>query len=182
MESDHQAKKRVHPKSKFSTEEDALLTQLVSQYGENDFDRIAKYMPNRNSRQCKDRWINYLSPAVCRTPWSEEEDAQLYQLFNTLGPKWVKIAKELGRTDTNVKNRYLVLERHKAKAERKRLGIKSHHKKRIPVIEPVTNEYVPKEEMFSAPLIFESSYVEDLNSWDTQESLYTYDTFENFTF
>lgn len=110
--------RKPHPKSKFTIEEDNLLKELVSKYGENDWNRISELMPHRNVRQCKERWVNYLSPKVCNDPWTEEEDALLLQKYKELGAKWVRIALSFpNRTDSNVKNRYLVLSRRSKRIE-----------------------------------------------------------------
>lgn len=111
-----QQQHKPHPKSKFTPEEDNLLKQLVSKFGENDWNRVSELMPHRNVRQCKERWTNYLSPKVCNDPWTEEDDALLLQKYNEYGAKWVRIALCFpNRTDSNVKNRYLVLSRRSKK-------------------------------------------------------------------
>ncbi|OHT07259.1 hypothetical protein TRFO_24674 [Tritrichomonas foetus] len=112
---------KPHPKSKFTPEEDNLLKQLVNQFGENNWVHIAERMPHRNMRQCKERWQNYLSPKVCHAPWTLEEDTLLEQKFKEYGPKWVRIALSFpNRTDTNVKNRWLVLSRRSKKEQNMR--------------------------------------------------------------
>ena len=112
---------KPHPKSKFTLEEDNLLKQLVSQFGENNWYHISELMPNRNLRQCKDRWTNYLSPKINNDPWTDEEDNLLLQKFKEYGAKWVRIALSFpNRTDSNVKNRWLVLSRRSKKIENSR--------------------------------------------------------------
>jgi hypothetical protein len=108
--------KKLHPKSKFSPEEDILLQQLVHVFGENDWVHVAQRMPRRNQRQCKDRWFNYLSPTIQPHPWTPEEDLLLLDRVRGCGPKWVRIAAYFpGRTDIQVKNRHLVLSRRRRK-------------------------------------------------------------------
>jgi hypothetical protein len=107
---------RPHPKSKFSPDEDVLLRRLVREFGENDWGHVAQRMPQRNQRQCKDRWLNYLSPTVQSHPWTSEEDLLLLDRVRACGPKWVRIATYFSaRTDIQLKNRYLVLTRRKKK-------------------------------------------------------------------
>ena len=108
------------PKNKFTMTEDKLLTDLVKQFGTNNtWEYIASLIPNRNARQCHDRWLYYLSPDVNKGPWTEEEDDLLRHLIATIGPHWVKVSKQLkGRTDTQVKNRWNVLQR-RLKADEK---------------------------------------------------------------
>ena len=111
--------RRAHPKCKFTLEEDLFLRNLVAQFGENHWVQIARNMPKRNPRQCKERWMNYLSPMVRNTPWTPEEDEILKQKVSELGQKWVRIAKFFPmRTDINIKNRYLVLMRRSRKEAR----------------------------------------------------------------
>ena len=112
----NQANATRSPKNKFTMTEDKLLRDLVNQFGTNNtWDLIATFIPNRNSRQCHDRWFYYLSPDVNRGPWTEEEDERLRNLMKTIGPHWVRIAKHMqGRTDTQVKNRWNVLQRRLA--------------------------------------------------------------------
>jgi hypothetical protein len=73
-------------------------------------------MPGRNARQCKERWTNYLVPALNTAAWTCEEDFQLIQKYGELGPKWVQIATFFAnRTDSMVKNRFNKLQRRKQK-------------------------------------------------------------------
>lgn len=112
-----QPPRRPHPRLKFTQNEDAILTKLVGEFGENNWETIAKVMPNRNPRQCRERWINYLSPSVSKAPWTPEEDLLLEQKYKEFGSKWVKIATFFpNRTDTMIKNRFNVLARKANKA------------------------------------------------------------------
>lgn len=87
-----------------------MLVNLVNELGTRDWDSIASRMPNRNSRQCKERYQNYLSPNLCHEPWTPEEDMLLEQKLKEIGSKWVTISKFFkNRTDTMLKNRWLVL-------------------------------------------------------------------------
>lgn len=104
--------KKAHPKFKFGADEDLQLKELVRKYGENNWTQIAQNMPNRNARQCKERWCNYLSPNICKSPWTQDEDNLLLEKYKEIGARWVQIAKFFPqRTDISIKNRYLVLSR-----------------------------------------------------------------------
>ena len=104
---------KPHPKAKFTKEEDAMLSSIVSQMnGKIYWQEVSNQMPGRNQRQCKERWENYLSPNVNRTPFTPNEDILLLEKFNEYGTKWVLISKFFNnRSDTSIKSRYLVLKR-----------------------------------------------------------------------
>lgn len=108
--------RKPHPKSKFSPEEDIILNKLVYQFGQSDWNLIAKFMPDRNPRQCRERWLKYLSPTNRFEPFRPDEDELLRRLYRQFGAKWVKISRFFQRrTDIQVKNRWLVLMRKENK-------------------------------------------------------------------
>ena len=109
-------------RNKFTQEEDDKLRELVGRYGNNKWKEVSMHMPNRNQRQCRERWKHYLSCEKPENiPWSPEEDAIIIQKIEELGFKWTKIARELnGRTDIQVKYHYF-----------KNLRNQSHHKTKM---------------------------------------------------
>lgn len=125
--------KKPHPRFPFSKDEDAKLKELVNCYGTN-WNAISEKMGNRNARQCKERWTNYLSPNVIMKPWTSEEDEFLKNKLAEFGPKWVKISTYFqNRTDIQLKNRWFVLMRkevkHIPKSEREK-GQKNKEKEK----------------------------------------------------
>ena len=103
--------KSNHQRSSFTYEEDELIRNLVKKNGEN-WDFIANYFPEKNKRQCRERYNKYLKPNISNKDWTNEEEELLMQKYNEIGPKWVAISKYFeGRTDINVKNRWVVLMR-----------------------------------------------------------------------
>lgn len=96
----------------FKTEEDEKLRQLVKKYGENDWNLISKFMPNRSARQCHDRWNNSLSSNILKEKWNSQEDFLLKQKYFQYGPKWKFFERFFpGRTSYNIKNRWSCLVR-----------------------------------------------------------------------
>lgn len=91
----------------FSEAEDAHLINLVEQYGENDWETISRELKTRNARQCKERWMNYLSPNLSHAPWTVEEDKLLFNKVKKYGKKWKIVGKFfINRSRNCIKNRY----------------------------------------------------------------------------
>ena len=106
-----QANKKIK-RNKFTPEEDLALKALVAQFGEFNWERIAAHMPNRNERQCHDRWIYYLSPNINNEPFTREEDELLFKLVSQMGGMWVQISKKFNkRSDKQIKNRWNLLKK-----------------------------------------------------------------------
>ena len=109
--------RKSHPRNKFSPEEDNRLKFLVAQYGEK-WEFIANFMKTRNPRQCRERWINYLSGIKTQAPWTPFEDAKLKELHKKFGAKWVKISQYFpNRSDISIKNRWNVFLRQEKRQQ-----------------------------------------------------------------
>ena len=94
-------------KKRFSFDEDQILKNSVSEFGDNDWDKIALLLPGRSSRQCRDRWNKYLSGNTDFSKWTKEEDELLISLIHNYGNKWSKIATIIkGKNKISIKNRY----------------------------------------------------------------------------
>jgi hypothetical protein len=100
--------RKPYSRSKFTSDEDVQLRNLVAEYGPLAWVEIANLMPDRNARQCRERWKHYLSNDQASLPWTEAEDALLFQKISELGPKWTRVATLLGnRSDIEIKMRWL---------------------------------------------------------------------------
>lgn len=90
--------------------------QLVQHFGDENWALIASKVKGRSTRQCRERYKNYLSPSINNSPWTQEEEELLYEKYSIYGPKWKLIADFFkNRTDINIKNHWLKLERQKKK-------------------------------------------------------------------
>ncbi|EAY00874.1 Myb-like DNA-binding domain containing protein [Trichomonas vaginalis G3] len=131
------SKNLVH--NRFTEEDDQKLKQLVNEYGENNWDIIAKKMKGRNKRQCRDRWNRYLAPNVNHSEWTVEEEKLLMSLVPILSPRWREIAKHFsGRNDIQIKNRYKMIQ-NRLLHENQKENVKQQIK--TPVTQPNTLVY-----------------------------------------
>ena len=94
-------------KGAWRPEEDMLLCALVQKMGARKWSLIAEHIPGRTGKQARERWLNQLSPKICKRPWTADEDRLIVSAHDRMGNKWSEIARLLeGRTDNAVKNRY----------------------------------------------------------------------------
>ncbi|GBG30661.1 Transcription factor MYB3R-2 [Hondaea fermentalgiana] len=94
-------------KGHWTEEEDNMLRSLVDESGSTSWVAVAKYIPGRTAKQCRERWSLNLDPSINRGPWTAEEDKHLLALHEQLGNKWAEISGHMeGRTENAVKTRY----------------------------------------------------------------------------
>lgn len=109
---------RSLPKQKFTEEDDQKLREIINEIGTKSWPDIAAAMGNRNARQCKERWENYLSPSINNSPFTPEEDQLLLQKQKEIGSKWVQMRNFFDRrTDAALKNRWQMLIRKQKKLQ-----------------------------------------------------------------
>jgi len=90
--------------------EDMKLKELVETTPEPfEWSDIASQIPNRNAKQCRERWRNNLAPTVKISGWTMEEDELICrsQLTSSHRNKWTLIARKCGgRSGDHVKIRF----------------------------------------------------------------------------
>jgi len=80
-------------------------------------------MERRTGKQCRERYINHLDPEMKKTPWSDEENNTIRDLFPKYGSKWSQYLTALpGRSDNAIKNRYHLISRNNFECCSKRAG------------------------------------------------------------
>jgi hypothetical protein len=112
-------------KGHWAEEEDRLLSSLVVAPGQGltSWVAVAKHIPGRTAKQCRERWSLNLDPDINRGPWTPEEDERLLLLHSRLGNRWAEISSQMSvggpggvRTENAVKTRFKSLARAAQKA------------------------------------------------------------------
>jgi hypothetical protein len=99
---------------------DARLCAAVKFYGVGKWSLIAKHVPGKTDRKCRERYMDHLAPGLKPpTEWEAEEDAQLLAAVKLHPPgNWAKVQQELpGRTDQMCRNRFLKIASDEEKAQ-----------------------------------------------------------------
>jgi hypothetical protein len=100
---------RIKPgisKGSWKKEEDIQLIQLIQRFGK-CWNIVSKFIPNRSSKQIRDRYLNTLDPWIKKEKFKPEEDAKIMELYYQYGTAWTKISKHIeGRTGDCIKNRF----------------------------------------------------------------------------
>ena len=113
----------------WSKAEDDVLTRLILEDESNPqwesiSSQLSKFDFTKTAKQCKDRWVNNLSPALNKSKWSCAESRELLQQYLQLGNRWKVISATFaGRTDNSVKNQFFSVIRKSLRTMNKFLGI-----------------------------------------------------------
>lgn len=100
-----------------NTQEDEKLVSAIGQSSQPlRWSELAKSVPGRSGKQCRERYLNHLNPELKMDVWSPVEDATLFELVHSTGSRWAMMSRVLeGRSDNNIKNRFHQLDKKSKK-------------------------------------------------------------------
>jgi hypothetical protein len=91
----------------WTQEEDQLILKGIDLYGKAWKVIAWKLFTNRTSKQIRDRFINYLDPAVDKSKFSVDEDLLLIELQKAYGNQWSKLKQYFPKRSSDaLKNRF----------------------------------------------------------------------------
>jgi hypothetical protein len=76
---------------RFRTDEDQLLMDVIRRFGCESWSLIAAYVPERNARQCRDRWKHYLLPQLKRDAQQHASKARMPIHTNHLAGRFLPV-------------------------------------------------------------------------------------------
>jgi len=97
----------INIRGAWSQQEDEMLANAVKQLGCKKWMDIAKFVPSRTSKQCRERWIQRLAPNIRHEPFEPWEDKIILDKQAEIGNRWSIISQSLnGRSSSAIKNRW----------------------------------------------------------------------------
>ena len=118
----------------WKNQDNQKLICLVQELGSNwkeistHFESNINIYTERNAKQIKEHYLNYLRPGIRKEDWTLEEDLELVKYLNLYETNWKALEKQFqGRTQNQIKNRYFG--RLKKLAEKKLMKMNSEESK-----------------------------------------------------
>lgn len=91
----------------WTQQEDEQLITAVQRLGAKKWTDIAKFVPTRTAKQCRERWHQRLDPGIRHEPFEPWEDQIIIEKQRELGNHWSLIAQHIkGRCPNSIKNRW----------------------------------------------------------------------------
>ena len=95
----------------WTPDEDKMLKIVVdsfhAQLKGNRWSEMAKLIPGRSAKQCRDRYNNFMCKNISRSKFSHSEDQIIIRQYKQFGPCWRRISQILGnRSPLQVSNRF----------------------------------------------------------------------------
>lgn len=98
---------KIIVKGPWTPDEDERLCNAVNIGGATNWTSIASVVGTRTGKQCRERWLQRLSPGLRNGKFEEWEDRIIIEQQRSVGNRWSVIAMQLnGRSPSSVKNRW----------------------------------------------------------------------------
>ena len=78
-------------KRPWTEEQDQQLREAIAKFGARNWSSVSEMIPTKNGKQCRERWINHIDPAINREPWTHEDDMSLIEAHSRLGNRWTEL-------------------------------------------------------------------------------------------
>ena len=85
-------------KRPWTEEQDQKLREAVAKHGARNWSSVSQMIPSKNGKQCRERWINHIDPAINREPWTHADDMALIEAHSRLGNRWTELGESLYRS------------------------------------------------------------------------------------
>ena len=79
-------------KGRWTLQEDELLLKAIRKHG-HCWHKVAKYLPGRTDDQAAKRFREKLDPGIAKSPWTDEEDRVLLDMWRKVGCRWNLISR-----------------------------------------------------------------------------------------
>ncbi len=160
-------------KGGWTVEEDKKLKSFVNMYGDKDFSSCGKIIPQRTSKQCRERWFNVLHPKLKKGDWSLEEDYLIFKLFCLYGGKWIYFIPlfKKKRSENSLKNRfYSTIRRLNTELKKHGKSASSDYEKVFMILEKYESKLMTKHNLTSK----EELSIFNKNAYSLEEILKSY--------
>ncbi|KQK08628.1 transcription factor MYB73-like [Brachypodium distachyon] len=110
---------RLRLRRGWTAEEDARLEKLATENRFRHWHRVARQMPGRSHKLCRDRWRDHLARDLYSRAFTAADDAELARQHRRHGGRWKDISRHVhARTTRVLKRRWKELLRKKNGAEK----------------------------------------------------------------
>ncbi|KAF8947706.1 Myblike DNAbinding domain-containing protein [Haplosporangium gracile] len=144
--------KSVNPairRGRWLNEEDGALRAAHEVYGGGRWAKIQQHVLGRTDIQCRERYMNVLTPSLATGPWTQQEVERLDALVEEHGEKWGLIASLMnGRTDNQCARRWRMNkeeDKQKRKGRRSRRYLASRRRKGTTTVATLPTVHQDKE-------------------------------------
>ena len=100
--------RNIGNKKGFWTEdEDKILQNWIDDVGPRHWVRVARLIPGRNGKQCREHWFNNLNSQIIKGNWTDEEDFLIMHFYKKYNGSWIKMIPIFkSRSENSIKNRF----------------------------------------------------------------------------